>query len=135
MARLTVEDSSVCFVNVHLAAGQKSKSSRNADVAAILEVDKPVLDAGESLNSYINGGDGSVVMDHETVILYGDMNVRTLLSGRDEVARSDAALSHYSTGSTSAGMSCWRRSAKGTSDFFLSMINCARSVAITQRFD
>jgi hypothetical protein len=74
-----IDDSSVCFINVHLAAGQTQKTARNVDLAAILE-DKAVFP--QSLNNplaYINGGDGSAILDHETVFLSGDLNVSALL--------------------------------------------------------
>jgi len=76
VARFVIDDSSVCFINVHLAAGQTQKTARNVDLAAILE-DKAVFP--QSLNNplaYINGGDGSAILDHETVFLSGDLNYR-----------------------------------------------------------
>src|SRR5690606_21112720 len=37
ITRFLIDDSSLCFVNCHLAAGQSHTSSRNNDVAGILE--------------------------------------------------------------------------------------------------
>lgn len=77
IARLTVDDSSICFVNCHLAAGQAEKVSRNADLAAILE-DRAVFpnitnlsdpSSNEDLVAYVGGGDGSMVLDHELCIV------------------------------------------------------------------
>lgn len=64
-ARFTIDDSSVCFINCHLAAGQKHVRERNTDITAILE-DKsvfPVVDDPEI--AYVGGGDGSMILDHE----------------------------------------------------------------------
>jgi hypothetical protein len=75
VARMTIDDSSVCFINVHLAAGQSHKTARNADVAGILE-EKAVFVAADIQQCYVNGGDGSAILDHETVFLNGDLNYR-----------------------------------------------------------
>lgn len=72
---MTLDDSSLCFINVHLAAGQSQKSARNADVAGILE-EKPVFKTSDTTTPYLNGGDGSNILDHETVFLNGDLNYR-----------------------------------------------------------
>lgn len=68
-----MDDTSMCFINVHLAAGQSSKVARNADIAAIME-DKAILPPQDPL-PYAHGGDGTGIMDHEIVIINGDMNV------------------------------------------------------------
>ncbi|KAH7090022.1 hypothetical protein BKA62DRAFT_677314 [Auriculariales sp. MPI-PUGE-AT-0066] len=47
--RFVLDDSSICLVNCHLAAGQKHIQQRNADIAAILE-DRAALP--------VSGGDG-----------------------------------------------------------------------------
>ncbi|KAJ9109144.1 hypothetical protein QFC21_000472 [Naganishia friedmannii] len=75
VARCVVDDSSMCFVNVHLAAGQSQRVSRNADIAAILD-DKSVLPPATSPLAFINGGDGTRIGDHETIFLSGDLNYR-----------------------------------------------------------
>lgn len=93
-ARFVIDDSSVCFVNCHLAAGQKHVRTRNADVAAILE-DKaafPVSDAAVNEDiSYVGGGDGQMVLDHEFSFLNGDLNYRI-----DQ--RRDAVVSYVHSG-------------------------------------
>ncbi|KAH0839417.1 Endonuclease/exonuclease/phosphatase [Lanmaoa asiatica] len=76
LARFVIDDSSLCFINCHLAAGQHHVRQRNADVAAFLEEtnvfpSEPVEEFG-----YVGGGDGSMVLDHEIVFLNGDMNYR-----------------------------------------------------------
>ena len=72
VARFTVDDTSLCFLNCHLAAGQKQKLARNLDLASILDeksvfpssLDPRGVDNGEYL-SYVGGGDGSMILDHE----------------------------------------------------------------------
>jgi len=73
-----MDDSSLCFVNCHLAAGQTQTAHRNNDIAAILESES--LPAETSLTTradlYVGGGDGTMIMDHEICILNGDLNYR-----------------------------------------------------------
>ncbi|KAI0030392.1 Endonuclease/exonuclease/phosphatase [Vararia minispora EC-137] len=91
VARLVVDDSSVCFINCHLAAGQHHVRQRNADIVGILEecvFDES--DAGTDSVAYVGGGDGSMVLDHEIVFLNGDMNYR-IDARRDVVIAATAA--------------------------------------------
>lgn len=67
IARFTIDNSSICFINCHLAAGQKHIRERNADLAAILE-DKAVFPPAsleDAPLTYVGGGDGSMILDHE----------------------------------------------------------------------
>lgn len=77
----------MCFVNCHLAAGQTQTKDRNTDVTHIL--DSAILpgerDAGVRQDTFIGGGDGSMIMDHELCILNGDLNYRIDTMGRDTV--------------------------------------------------
>ncbi|KAL1413382.1 hypothetical protein Q8F55_001144 [Vanrija albida] len=73
-SRMVVDDTSVCFINVHLAAGQSHKGARNADIAAIME-DKAIFPPADTL-PYVRGGDGTGVLDHEMVVFSGDLNYR-----------------------------------------------------------
>ena len=69
VARFVVGDSSICFINCHLAAGQNAVRQRNADVAGMLEekaVFSPTVDHGMA---YIGGGGGTMVLDHELVVV------------------------------------------------------------------
>lgn len=77
VARMVIDDTSICFINVHLAAGQRQKSARNADIAAIME-DKAILPPRDEL-PFVRGGDGTGILDHEMVFINGDLNVRTEL--------------------------------------------------------
>lgn len=79
VVRMLLDDSSLCFVNCHLAAGQSGSAQRNKDIGAIL--DNQFLD--ESHNSdfvgkgvFVNGGDGTRILDHELCFFSGDMNYR-----------------------------------------------------------
>ncbi|KAG5643240.1 hypothetical protein DXG03_001289 [Asterophora parasitica] len=75
VSRFVIEDSSICLINCHLAAGQNALRARNADVAAILE-EKSVFPETHFPFAYVGGGDGTMVLDHEIVFVNGDMNYR-----------------------------------------------------------
>ncbi|KAI9740496.1 MAG: hypothetical protein M1834_005076 [Cirrosporium novae-zelandiae] len=89
MFRFCIDDTSVCLVNCHLAAGQTQTVHRNNDIAAILEADAfPVeRDLGVRIDRLVGGGDGTMVMDHEICILNGDLNYRIDTMSRDTVIR------------------------------------------------
>ncbi|OXG49265.1 type I inositol-1,4,5-trisphosphate 5-phosphatase 1 [Cryptococcus neoformans] len=74
VSRLVMDDTSICFINVHLAAGQSQKASRNADLAGILE-DKAIFPPADEL-PFVHGGCGTGILDHEMVFLNGDLNYR-----------------------------------------------------------
>ncbi|KAH9887700.1 DNase I-like protein [Cubamyces lactineus] len=78
IARFVVDDTSVCFINCHLAAGQHHVRQRNADAQAIVEDNTllPEVSPADEIVAYVNGGDGSAVLDHEIVFMNGDMNYR-----------------------------------------------------------
>ncbi|EKM58956.1 uncharacterized protein PHACADRAFT_249089 [Phanerochaete carnosa HHB-10118-sp] len=94
ICRFVVDDTSICFINCHLAAGQSHVRQRNADIAAFLE-DRELFASEVSMLeepvAFINGGDGSMVLDHEIVFLNGDMNYRIDL-------RRDAAVADVKAG-------------------------------------
>ncbi|KAF8860353.1 putative PI phosphatase group protein-like protein [Acephala macrosclerotiorum] len=85
--RFILDDTSLCFINCHLAAGQTQTKDRNADITAILE--GPILPAERDhsvrQDSYIGGGDGTMILDHEICVLNGDLNYRIDTMGRDTV--------------------------------------------------
>ncbi|KAH8591489.1 putative PI phosphatase group protein-like protein [Bisporella sp. PMI_857] len=87
VVRFVLDDSSMCFINCHLAAGQASTKDRNADITAILEgaILPAERDANIRQDSFIGGGDGTMIMDHELCILNGDLNYRIDTMGRDTV--------------------------------------------------
>ena len=86
--RFILDDSSLCLVNCHLAAGQTQTANRNNDLTAILETAILPPDRGSSSHStYIGGGDGSMVLDNEICILNGDLNYRIDTMGRDTVVK------------------------------------------------
>ncbi|RDW92862.1 putative inositol polyphosphate phosphatase [Aspergillus mulundensis] len=76
--RFVLDDSSLCFVNCHLAAGQTQTTHRNNDIAAILETESLPVETSltSRLNHFVSGGDGSMIMDHEICVLNGDLNYR-----------------------------------------------------------
>lgn len=87
ITRFMFDDSSLCFINCHLAAGQTQTSHRNNDIAAILESESlPAERNPETRTSfYVGGGDGTQVLDHEICILNGDLNYRIDAIPRDTV--------------------------------------------------
>ncbi|KAI9835235.1 MAG: hypothetical protein M1838_005358 [Thelocarpon superellum] len=87
IVRFTFDDSSLCFVNCHLAAGQTQTVHRNNDIAAIIEAASlpPERDPAVRVERYIGGGDGSMILDHEICILNGDLNYRIDTMSRDTV--------------------------------------------------
>ncbi|KAL6834972.1 Endonuclease/exonuclease/phosphatase [Trichoderma camerunense] len=87
--RFQVDDTSLCFINCHLAAGQTQASSRHNDAAAILEANLfPVeRDTEIRIDTFSGGGDGSMVLDHELCILNGDLNYRIDTMSRDTVVK------------------------------------------------
>ncbi|CRK43213.1 hypothetical protein BN1723_005534 [Verticillium longisporum] len=87
VVRFLVDDTSMCFINCHLAAGQSQANSRHNDIAAILET--PLLpaerDPNKRIDSYTGGGDGTLILDHELCVLNGDLNYRIDTMSRDTV--------------------------------------------------
>ena len=73
-----MDDSSLCFVNCHMAAGQTQTAHRNSDIAAILENDSLPAEPSSAtrLDVFVGGGDGTMILDHEICILNGDLNYR-----------------------------------------------------------
>lgn len=75
LSRFVIEDSSICMINCHLAAGQNAVRQRNSDLASFLEK-KALFPVTNEHVAYAGGGDGTMVLDHEIVILNGDLNYR-----------------------------------------------------------
>jgi hypothetical protein len=87
IVRFMLDDCSMCFLNCHLAAGQGQTQHRNNDVAAIMEA-TPLpaqQDADTRADSFVGGGDGSMILDHEICILNGDLNYRIDSMPRDTI--------------------------------------------------
>ena len=87
VTRFILDDSTLCFVNAHLAAGQRQTSNRNNDIATILEDESLPAERDSTSRStlYVGGGDGSQILDHEVCILNGDLNYRIDAIPRDTV--------------------------------------------------
>lgn len=77
----------MCFINCHLAAGQTQTKDRNTDISMILEsqVLPAERDRSTRIDSFVGGGDGTMILDHEICILNGDLNYRIDTMGRDTV--------------------------------------------------
>ena len=72
VARFTVDDSSICLLNCHLAAGQSQKMARNMDLTSILKEKSvfPVsslqdVSSPDDFVACVGGGDGSMILGHE----------------------------------------------------------------------
>ncbi|KAK3707655.1 hypothetical protein LTR37_012003 [Vermiconidia calcicola] len=93
VVRMVLDDSSLCFINCHLAAGQTETMHRNNDIAAILESEAlpsyPLSNESiaQHADVFTSGGDGSMILDHEICILNGDLNYRIDTMGRDTVIK------------------------------------------------
>ena len=89
ITRFTLDDSSLCFINCHLAAGQSHTSHRNNDITAIMESESlpPEREPDARMSLYVGGGDGSQILDHEIVVLNGDLNYRIDSIPRDTVVK------------------------------------------------
>lgn len=87
VTRFVIDDSSLCFINCHLAAGQTHTSHRNNDIATILESENLPIerDADARMSLFVGGGDGTQILDHEISILNGDLNYRIDAIPRDTV--------------------------------------------------
>lgn len=80
VTRLMVDDTSLCLINCHLAAGHSQMAARNADLnsifraAAFKHVTAPLGTFG------VAGSVGDAILDHEHCILFGDLNYRLNLT-------------------------------------------------------
>lgn len=85
---MIIDDSSLCLVNCHLAAGQTQTASRNNDAASILEsYCLPEAVDNHTPGTFVGGGDGSMILDHELCIWNGDLNYRIDAMPRDTVVK------------------------------------------------
>lgn len=114
VTRLMVDDSSLCFVNCHLAAGQSHVFARNTDASTIINTPRifpravtataPGTGASDSsipprlrrAMAFTRGGDGSQILDHEAIFWSGDLNCKsfTILIPRSFVWLSYGALAN-----------------------------------------
>lgn len=82
--RLLLDDTSYCFTNAHLAAGQDYVGARDADIANIFRSCRfPRHAHGEDL---FRAGDGSSIGDHQYQVFFGDLNYR-LQTSREAVKK------------------------------------------------
>jgi endonuclease/exonuclease/phosphatase family metal-dependent hydrolase len=74
VTRLIIDDTSLCFVNCHLAAGHSQVAARNTDLSTIMKnAHLPRVTQSECV---FMGGEGDLIFDHEHVVLFGDLNYR-----------------------------------------------------------
>ncbi|GAA6044732.1 hypothetical protein NBRC10513_004592 [Rhodotorula toruloides] len=96
LLRFVLQDSSFCLINAHLAAGKTHPAERQRDLIQILDAASRFPRPGQAThNAYIGGGDGTEVLDCETVFFAGDLNFRIQLP-REEVLRILAKSDPYS---------------------------------------
>ncbi|GJN88709.1 hypothetical protein Rhopal_001675-T1 [Rhodotorula paludigena] len=94
LSRFVIDDTSICFINCHLAAGQSHRRQRDRDLVDILEDKASFSELGSSSpGAYAPGGSGTMVFDHELTILSGDLNYRI-------DARRDAVISAIASGNS-----------------------------------
>ncbi|KWU44937.1 DNase I-like protein [Rhodotorula sp. JG-1b] len=89
---VTVDDSSLAFVNAHLAAGANHAAARTFDVARYFDAN-PVFGAGkgEYTAAFRNGGDGTRLLDMDTVFFAGDLNFRVQLPRQEVLDKLDSS--------------------------------------------
>ena len=76
VTRFVVDDTSLCFINCHLAAGQRNVRQRNSDVTDIMQSISPTPTQKTRDVAYVGGGDGTMILDHEICFIAGDLNYR-----------------------------------------------------------
>jgi endonuclease/exonuclease/phosphatase family metal-dependent hydrolase len=82
--RFVMDDSSFCFINCHLAAGQSQTSARNNDIRTILTQAKLSRVQHSAPLTFLDGGDGSCLLDYSYCFMSGDLNYRIHMD-RDHV--------------------------------------------------
>ena len=96
MSRFVLDDTSICFCNCHLAAGQGKRRHRNRDLVDILDVKAALpLCQAATLPAYARGGDATTIVHHDICFLGGDLNYRIDLPREtvlDAIAKHDIAL-------------------------------------------
>ncbi|KAG0024358.1 hypothetical protein BGZ82_010458 [Podila clonocystis] len=96
--RLIIDDTSISFVNCHLAAGQSHTRQRNTDAANILKKlchPNPVMSSHIVHPEVFWFGDGTMAMDHEICFLSGDLNYRIDVKFSDAVQHVQAQDWNY----------------------------------------
>ncbi|KAG0080221.1 hypothetical protein BGZ90_000273 [Linnemannia elongata] len=91
--RFIIDDTSISFVNCHLAAGQSHTRQRNTDAANVLKKlchPNPAISSGTVHPEVFWFGDGTMAMDHEICFLSGDLNYRIDVKFSEAVSRVQA---------------------------------------------
>ncbi|KAJ3360691.1 hypothetical protein GGF32_008086 [Allomyces javanicus] len=87
VARLCIDDASLCFVVAHLAAGQDDLSARNKNAHAILDSTR----FNKTGDKFVYAADGRYIADHHHVWFLGDLNYRIDTDRARLVAQIDQA--------------------------------------------
>ncbi|CAH8626885.1 unnamed protein product [Schistosoma rodhaini] len=77
--RLTIFNSSLCFVNCHLAAGEANLDRRNQDFREITR--KMLFEFPMNSKNSIQSSEKAFISDHDIIFVFGDLNYR--ISGLD----------------------------------------------------
>ncbi|CAH8610918.1 unnamed protein product [Schistosoma bovis] len=77
--RLTIFNSSLCFVNCHLAAGEANLDRRNQDFREITR--KMLFEFPMNSKNPIQSSEKAFISDHDIIFVFGDLNYR--ISGLD----------------------------------------------------
>ncbi|KAI8605559.1 Endonuclease/exonuclease/phosphatase [Dissophora ornata] len=91
--RFIIDDTSISFVNCHLAAGQSHTRQRNTDAANVLKKlchPNPAISSSTVHPEVFWFGDGTMAMDHEICFLSGDLNYRIDVKFSEAVSRVQA---------------------------------------------
>ncbi|CAH8616520.1 unnamed protein product [Heterobilharzia americana] len=72
--RLTIFNSSLCFVNCHLAAGEANLDRRNQDFREIVR--KMIFELPMNSKNVIHPPERSFILDHDIIFVFGDLNYR-----------------------------------------------------------
>ncbi|GAA5931353.1 uncharacterized protein JCM15063_001443 [Sporobolomyces koalae] len=76
LLRLTIDETSICLINSHLAAGTSAPGRRERDLIEIFDSGPKFTRPSSGRKAYIGGGDGTHISDSEIVIFSGDLNFR-----------------------------------------------------------
>ena len=98
--RLILNDTSFCFINCHLPAGQESVSARNTDLGTIIESTKFSPLSPLCAHSLVGSLSGTTPLDHQHLFIFGDLNYRIMASQdeSDKEARTDEVLQSINEG-------------------------------------
>ncbi|GAA6006429.1 hypothetical protein JCM11491_004954 [Sporobolomyces phaffii] len=84
LLRLVIDDTSICLINSHLAAGTSAPCRRERDLIEIFDSGpKFIRPVPGTKKAYMGGGDGTQISDNEILFFSGDLNFRVNLPRAD----------------------------------------------------